>query len=302
MVSKAGPFSRSAFETLDRDDQNYEYLKFYSTYGQQMTLPSIRLNFNQEKTNEMGIHVFFSMLTILIMISGCATQKYSEAVRIETRPNSMLNILVEMPEIPSNKILVLFPGKNGRANVSNILTRTSSLFVGKGVPVATVDSGFYRQSSLITPEHLSDIRRVVEYLEGRGFQSIYLVGTSNGTITVAYIGSNLIDEKIKGLIMTGTQSYYIDKHIPIGETTYPVLFIHHKYDKCPDNSHDDTLKMSKKYVKSPKVDFITVYGGRNSKRYPCDDMTYHDFWQEETWVVQAITDWVFGKDLPKEID
>ncbi len=251
----------------------------------------------------MRINVFLSIcITILIIISGCATQKYSEKVRIETRPTATLNILVEMPETPSNKILVLFPGKNGRANVSNILTRTSSLFVAKGVPVATVDSSFYRQSSLITLEHLSYIRKVVEYLEERGFQSIYLVGTSNGTISVAYIGSKLVNEKIKGLIMTGTQSYYIDKHIPIGQTPYPVLFIHHKNDKCPNNSHSDTVEMSKKYTNSSRVDFITVYGGRNSKRYPCDDMTYHDFWQEETWIVQAITDWVSGKEVPEEID
>lgn len=252
----------------------------------------------------MRMNVFLSILMIIILLltSGCATQKYSETIRIETRPNARLNILVEMPETPSKNILVLFPGKNGRANVSNILTRTSSLFVAKGVPVAIVDSAFYKQSSLITTEHLEDIRKMIEYLEGRGFQSVYLVGTSNGTISVAYAGAMLQDENIKGLVMTGTQSYYIDKHLSIGQTPYPVLFIHHKYDKCPDNSHDDTLKMSKKYVKSPKVDFITVYGGRNSKRYPCDDMTYHDFWQEETWVVQAITDWVFGKDLPKEID
>ena len=247
------------------------------------------------------IHLALSV-TFLLILYGCADQKYSEIETLETRPHVTLNLLFEIPELPSKKILVLFFGRNGRANVANILSRATSLFVAKGLPVVIIDSGFYSQSSRTTPEHLEDIRKVVEYLGVQGWESIYLVGTSNGTISVAYIGSMLKDERIKGLVMTGTQSYYIKKHAPIDQTPYPVLFIHHKYDECPDNSYDETVEMSKKYINSPKVDFITVVGGMNEKPYPCDDMTYHDFWEEDNWVVQAIVDWVFGKDIPREID
>ncbi len=241
-------------------------------------------------------------VALLLICYGCATQKYSEIMTLETRPHVTLNLRFEIPELPSKNILVLFFGRNGRANVSNILSRAASLFVMRGLPVVIVDSGFYTQSSRTRPEHLEDIRKVVEYLGVRGFEMIYLVGTSNGTISVAYVGAMLKHEKIKGLVMTGTQSYYIKKHVPIEQTPYPVLFIHHKHDECPDNSYDETVKMSKRYVNSPKIDFVTVYGGMNEKPDPCDDMTYHDFWEEENWVVQAITDWALGKDIPKEIN
>jgi len=241
-------------------------------------------------------------VAFFFILNGCATQIYSETRTLETRPHVTLHLLFEIPEPPSKNILVLFFGENGRANVPNILGRAIPLFLAKGLPVVVVDAAFYSHSSRAKPEHAEDIRKVIEYLGVRGFESIYLVGTSNGTISVAYIGSRLQDEKIKGLVLTGAQSYYITKHAPIERTPYPVLFVHHKYDDCPDNSYDEAVKLSKKYVNSSKVDFVTVNGGKNEQPYPCFDMSYHDFWQRDFEVAQTITDWVFGKEFPREIN
>ena len=252
----------------------------------------------------MGRKIFSLAISLaaLLVLYGFAPHKYTEVKTLVTRPHGKLNLLFESPESPSKNILVLFFGKNGRANVPNILGRASPLFLKKGLPVVIVDSAFYRLSSRTRPEHLEDMRKVVEYLESRGFESIYLVGTSNGTISVAYIGSLLNDAKIKGLVLSATQSYYIKKHVAVERTPYPVLFIHHRYDDCPDNSYDETVKISKKFTGSPKVDFVTVNGGMNEQPISCSDMTYHDLWKREKEVAQTITDWVFGKNIPKEID
>ena len=241
-------------------------------------------------------------LASLLFPCGCALQKYSEIKTLEVRPHKTLKLFFETPATPSNTILVLFFGANGRETVPNILSRTAPIFVGNGLPVVIVDEPLHFHSSRATPEHLEDIRKVVELLGACGFQSIYLVGTSNGTISVAHAGSHLRDERIKGLVLTGTQAYYITKHIPIEQTPYPVLFIHHKFDDCPFNSYEEALQMSKKYVHSPRVDFVTVNGGENESPYPCFDMTYHDFGGSEKEFGQAITDWVLGKEIPKEID
>jgi hypothetical protein len=255
---------------------------------------------------EIGLRPkFFGLaaaLACLLFLCGCAVQKYSEIQTLEIRPHRTLKLLFETPATPSNTILVLFFGANGRKTVPNILSRTAPIFVGKGLPIVIVDERLYFHSSRATPEHLEDIQKVVEVVAARGFQSIYLVGTSNGTISVAHAGSHLRDERIKGLVLSGTQSYYITKHVPIEQTPYPVLFIHHKYDDCPFNSHEEALQMSKKYVNSTRVDFVTVNGGENEQPYPCFDMTYHDFWEREKEFAQAITDWVLGKAIPKEID
>jgi len=241
-------------------------------------------------------------LACLLFLCGCALQKYSEIERLESHAHKPLKLYFEIPVTPSNTILVLFFGVNGRARVPNILSRTAPIFVERGLPVVIVDEPLRSHSSRATPAHLEDIRKVVEYVAGRGFQSIYLVGTSNGTISVAHAGAHLRNERIKGLVLSGTQSYYITKHVPIEQTPYPVLFIHHKFDDCPHNSHQEALQMSKKYVHSPRVDFVTVNGGGIEQVDACYDMTYHDFGEREKEFAQAISEWVLGKEIPKEID
>ena len=238
----------------------------------------------------------------LLFLCGCALQKYSEIETLETHRHRTLKLYFETPATPSDTILVLFFGASGRATVPNILSRTAPIFVGRGLPVVIVDEPLYFHSSRATSEHLEDIRKVVEEIGGHGFKQIYLVGTSNGTISVALAGSHLRDERIKGLVLSGTQAYYIKKHILIEETPYPVLFIHHKFDDCFFNSYEEVLQLSKRYAHSPQVDFVTVNSGENEQPYPCSDMTYHDFWKREKEFAQAITDWVLGREILKEID
>ncbi len=249
--------------------------------------------------------IFFRIvaaLGCLVFLSSCASQKYSEIETLQTRPHRTLKLYFDRPAVPSDTILVLFFGSNGRVTVPNILRRTAPLFAEKGLPVVIVDEPLRFHSSRATPDHLEDIRKIVEELGGHGFKQIYLVGTSNGTISVAHAGAHLRDKRIKGLVLTGTQSYYLKKHVPIEETPYPALFIHHKCDDCFFNSYEETLQLSKRYVHSPRVDFVTVNGGENGRAYACADMTYHDFWKREKEFAQAITDWVLGREIVKEID
>ena len=240
-------------------------------------------------------------LACLLFLRGCAMEKYSEIETLEIHPHRTLKLYFETPATPSDTILILFFGANGRATVPNILSRTAPIFVGKGLSVVIVDEPLFFQSSRASPEHLEDIRKVVEEIGAHGFKRIYLVGTSNGTISVAHAGSHLRDERIKGLVLSATQSYYIRKHVPIEQTSYPVLFIHHKFDDCPINSYEEALQLSQKYVHSPRVDFVTMNGGENEQPYPCSDMSYHDFGEKEKEFAQLVSDWVLGKEISKEI-
>jgi hypothetical protein len=81
-----------------------------------------------------------------------------------------------------------------------------------------------------------------------------------------------------------------------------VLFIHHRFDDCPENSHEEALRMSKKFLKSPRVDFVTVNGGVDEQPFPCFDMTHHDFWGREKEFAQTIVDWISGKEVPPGVD
>ena len=88
----------------------------------------------------------------------------------------------------------------------NFLVRSSALFADAGFITAIVDSPSdrpegplggrdggmtddFRQSSM----HLTDIRAVVDFLVDEGAREIYLIGTSRGTLSVAYLAT-VIDE------------------------------------------------------------------------------------------------------------
>ncbi len=55
-----------------------------------------------------------------------------------------------------------------------------------------------------SPKHAQDIEKAIEFLAGQGLQPVYLVGTSRGTLSVAYLGIALKDERIKGIVLTSS--------------------------------------------------------------------------------------------------
>ena len=180
----------------------------------------------------------------------------------------------------------------------NFLVRTTPDFVEKGLAVAVVDVPSDHSLGIdddfrMSPLHREDIDKVLLFLAGRGYESMYLVGTSKGTVSAAYLASALRNDRIKGIVLTSSMSYNrFLRWLPLEKVAYPVLIVHHQNDGCPSCPYSEALLLKEKFPKSPRVDFIPMEGGSPPQSGPCEPLSAHGYLGIEELVVKAICDWV----------
>ena len=255
------------------------------------------------------------LLTLAWLLNSGVALAAQEIKSIPTRPGITVKILLNIPEAPAKAVLLMFPGGNG-ANMfhekggqvhlgKNFLVRTSPQSVQQGMAVAIVDAPSDQPNGMSvgfrnSPEHVQDIRKVVDFLDAQGLKPIYLVGTSMGTLSVAYLGMELQDSRIKGLILTSTVTQYVNG-LRLHQIAFPVLLVHHLDDGCKLCPFREAMALKTKLSGSPKVDFVEVQGGDPPQSGPCQALSQHGFLGVEDQVVKVIVDWASGKSVPASV-
>lgn len=246
-----------------------------------------------------------------------------EIVTLDTRPGVSIKVLLITPAASAKGAVILFPGGDGKGSFTeregkvrlsnNFLVRSSKLFVDQGFVAAIVDapsdqSGGMSDQFRTSKEHAEDIKKVLDFLSQKWPLPIFPVGTSRGTISVAYLGASLRDPRLGGIVLTASigqsrpsrhQLSLLD--IPLKEITFPVLFVHHREDACWVSSFNDALQLRARITASSKVNFIEVLGGDPPRSEPCQALSTHGFLGKEREVVAAIADWIIGKPVPEKI-
>ena len=253
-------------------------------------------------------------------------QSAQEIVTLETRPGVTLKVLLRFPNNSPKAALVLFPGGQGAGHFSerggqirvgnNFLTRSSPLFVERRFAVAVVDVPSDQAAGMSDQfrtgkEHIQDITKIIDLLDQKCPGPLYLVGTSRGTLSVAHLGASLQDRRISGIVLTSSigasRPSRSDRlplslfEVPMENIMVPVLFVHHRNDGCWAANFADAVRLQKRVTKSAKVEFIEVQGGDPPRSEACEPLTPHGYLGKEREVVTAITDWVEGKPVPKQI-
>ena len=113
------------------------------------------------------------------------------------------------------------------------------------------------------------------------------------TLSVAYLGMELQDSRIKGLILTSTVTQYVNG-LRLPQIAFPVLLVHHLDDGCKLCPFREAMALKTKLSGSPKVDFVEVQGGDPPQSGPCQALSQHGFWGVEDQVVKAIVGLGFG--------
>jgi hypothetical protein len=249
--------------------------------------------------------VRFVLLLMFIPVSAFTAD---EIVTLSTRNGVTIDLLISTPEAPNGTALIMLPGGDGSHHFglrdgaikrgNNFLVRTVPNFSKKGFLIAVIglpsDKPYGMDDDFrASKEHLQDITRVVHFLAGKGYSAIYLVGTSRGTISAAYLGAALKHGSVKGIILTSTMNYTeFLRWLPLEETPYPVLVVHHKDDGCKATSYFEATQLTKRLKKSPKVDFVGLEGGLPPKSGSCNALSPHGFYGIEEDVVDALSTWI----------
>ncbi|MDB5815231.1 MAG: alpha/beta hydrolase [Rhodocyclales bacterium] len=258
----------------------------------------------------------YRVLAVLLfaLASGSVGAETTQTLDIPTRPGVTQRLLVITPDQPK-AVLVLFTGGDGVLRISpsgelsmgkgNFLIRTRQQWVDKGFVVALVDSPSDRQSYPFlsgfrqTTEHVTDIKAVIATLRQSTKLPIWLVGTSRGTQSVAFVATSLDrPDGPDGLVLTSTilndpKSRSVPA-MPLEKITVPTLVVHHQQDTCRICNPEELPDLMNKLSHASRRELVTFEGGI-SEGDPCEALAHHGYNGIEAKVADRIATWVLAQ-------
>lgn len=260
------------------------------------------------------LKIVCSLSIMLLAIPATAQSKSEVVVDIPTRPDVTQRMLVLKPQNPKAAV-ILFAGGHGGLQISsdgafgwgkgNFLVRSRQLFADQGLLTVVVDAPSDRQRNPFltgfrqTPSHAADIKAVIAWVRQQAKIPVWLVGTSRGTQSAAYLGIELPGtDGPDGLVLTS--SILTDNKmqpvpsLAIDRLTIPVLVVHHELDGCAHCRFSGVPSLMEKLGRAPKKGLLTFKDG-DSKGDPCEAFAYHGFNGIEGKVVAQIANWMLAK-------
>ena len=241
-------------------------------------------------------------------------QTVQKVVDVPTRSGVSQRILVLSPPEPKAAV-ILIPGGHGGLQIfpngsfkwgkDNFLVRSRQLFADQGLIVAVLDTPSDRQSSPFlsgfrqTPEHVADIKAVIAWLRRQAKVPVWLVGTSRGTQSAAYVAIELSGSDGPDGVVLSSTILTDDKGrpvlaMPLAKLRIPVLVIHHKQDGCAHCRFSDVPALLDKLGNTPRKQLLSFKGGEN-RGDPCEAFAYHGFNGLERDVVGQTAAWILAK-------
>jgi dienelactone hydrolase len=239
-------------------------------------------------------------------------QASQKVVDIPTRPGVTQRFVYLAPESPKAAVILfagghgglqIFPNGSFKWGEGNFLVRTRQLFANNGLSVAVVDAPSDRQAAPFlggfrqTPEHVFDIKAVIAWLKQQANVPVWLVGTSMGTLSAAFIATQVGpgDGGPDGVVLTSSiMSLDAGRPVPtmpLQNVAIPILVVHHEQDGCKLCAYSEIPRLMEKLSSTPKKELITFKGGEN-RGDPCEPFAYHGFNELEKDVVAKIAEWI----------
>jgi dienelactone hydrolase len=263
------------------------------------------------------LFILAGYMVSLWLVAPVPAAGYEAIEIVPTRPDITVRLLVIKANSKPSTALILFPGadgtkhfgeKDGRFWVSNnFLMRSARDLAAAGYIVVAVDAPSDQSCGMsdqfrTSPQHAKDVRKIIAYLkEKHRMASLYLVGTSKGTISAAYLASVLDEPSIEGVILTAVYSPDELGDIDFSEIDDPVLIVHHVFDECRVTPFHGAVDLKNRLTESPQVDLVGVTGGTRQASGTCNALSNHGFHGTEQPVIRVIKDWISGKPVPERI-
>lgn len=255
--------------------------------------------------NLMGLRLIVGAL----LMGSLVTASADELVNLPTR-SGVTSSYWWMPRDNAKANLILLSGGSGGIGYRNGLPQSSNFLIRSREHFATgnPDGAFnvallgnasdMRQldpDSRVRPEHVQDIAAVVAHIRARNNAPIWLIGTSQGTISAAAAGIEL-GEKISGLVFSAAYTAFkTPTSVPkqaIEKIKVPVLVVFHEKDSCRVTRPDEAGYIIDKLKNASVKKLLLVTGGQDPTGDECEALHWHGFINAEASSSKAITDWV----------
>lgn len=275
----------------------------------------INPQYNQESEYQSMSNLNAMITTVCLALPMLASAQLTQGViDLPTRAGVTQRMLVISPAQPKAAVVLLagghgglqmFPSGSMKWGEGNFLVRSRERFAEQGLLVAVVDAPSDKQSapylsgSRQTAEHVADMKAVIAWLRESAKVPVWLVGTSRGTQSAAYVATELAGgDSPDGVVLTST--ILSDKRgrpvpaMPLTKIRIPVLVVHHEQDGCSYCLFADMPLLMSQLKSNARHELITFKGGQSTGD-PCAAFGYHGFNGIEADVVSQIAAWVGKK-------
>lgn len=259
----------------------------------------------------MTLRTLLFFVTALLAAASAAAQT-TRTVDIPTRPGVNQRFIVITPDKPKAAV-ILFAGGDGGLTLEadgripklagNFLVRSRPLFADRGLTTVVIDapsdmqSHPYLSGNRQTAEHVADVKAVIAWLRDQAKIPVWLVGTSRGTQSAAYIATRLppADGGPDGIVLTSsvvrdTRTRAVPE-MELDRVRIPVLVAHHRQDSCRICLYADVPLLMERLTATPRKELLTFDGGISIGN-PCEARAWHGFNGIEGEVVERIAAWI----------
>ena len=156
-------------------------------------------------------------------------------------------------------------------------------------------------SSRATADHLSRISSVVRFYKQKTGRPVWLMGHSNGAVSITeflrYDDPEKAPSLLSGLIVSGARkvAYFDEKPLAM-----PILFLHHERDGCPNadpRASAQSFERVKK-INASVTEFRFLKTGAPEGSSPCDS-GYHMYYGAEAEMTEALRSFVLSNSPPR---
>ncbi len=254
-------------------------------------------------------------ILLLLIFIFCVSQNTSQAevFSVNLTENGMVS--TSKPTLTflwkgdlSKATLIMIPGGDGhlglsldRADLGGFYGKTLKPLANPNITsglfnVVIFDSptslavGYSYPTSRATTDHLLRIENVVQFYKEKFNKPIWLMGHSNGAVSVTefykYLQKNHKESLVAGIIYSSGRNGA--RFNP--DTNLPVLFLAHEKDSCEKSTNYDSMAAYKELIKSDeqKVKYVILKSGEAEPlKHPCYS-GYHMFFNAHEEAYKAI--------------
>ena len=253
------------------------------------------------------LYVLAMGLVLASRHDSVSAQSSEKLVSVESREGIKLSYWW-MPNQNAKATVLLLSGgeggmgyKDGQPRNGNFLIRSRDFFYRNDLNVVILgnptDKPRLDHQWRVSTQHAQDVLAVIENVKSKSKVPLWLVGTSNGTISATALGIAL-QEKVQGLVLTASVlSWKIPQAVPrqdVEKISVPVLFYHHKDDSCAGTMAYELPGAVDRFINVRQKKMSIVTGGENAKGDPCEAFHWHGFVGMEKQAVDDISSWILS--------
>jgi pimeloyl-ACP methyl ester carboxylesterase len=239
------------------------------------------------------------LLLLAAFLLAAASAAAQERVSLPSRPGVTTDVEFIAAAAPRASA-VLFPGGKGILAMggTNFLVRIAPALVAGGFNVALADAPSDRRAGMdpsfrASAETGADIGAIVAFLKSKADLPVWLVGTSNGSVSAANGAARIGPPRIAGAVLTSSVWSGGMSFVPIAQIAVPVLVIHNEGDRCPSAPFAGAQQAMAQLQRAPVKEFIK-FKSNAIESAPCEPLAPHGYLGIENQVVPVMVDWMLA--------